>query len=77
MFHPKYTGFEDALKKVRDRVSDNLVSVAPFAAQTHIDQKFNLGWRDSDSKMIYIEMKAFVELCSVVNDEADFDVCWT
>ena len=78
VFHPKYTGFEHALKNVRDRSSDTVVSVAriplPFPVQTHIDSKFNLAWRESSTKMVYIEMKAFAEQYSVVNDEDEFEV---
>ncbi len=79
LFHPRYAGFKDALKQVRDRVSDNLVSIAriplPFAVQIRIDQKCNLAWRDSAAKMIRVEVKTFVELYSVVNDEKYFEVC--
>ncbi len=45
-----------------------------IAVRTHTAQKLSLAWRDSASKMMFIEIKAFVDLYSVVNDDADFDV---
>jgi len=77
MYHPKVLAFENALKTKRQRAADDVVSTAkiilPFAVQTHIESKTNLGFKDSGTKVVYIELKAMAENYAVANDNADFE----
>jgi len=65
IYHPKFMGFERALRKLRGRPSDDVVSVTrvvlPFPVQTHVESKSNLVWSDSDAKMVYIDLKDIVD----------------
>lgn len=59
IYHPKVFGFETALHKLRNQTSDIVESVArtllPFPVQPQIEQKYNLGWKESTARMVYIE----------------------
>lgn len=50
-YHPKYLGFENALKSLRERITDRVESTAhivlPFLVETHIKRRIALGWHDS------------------------------
>lgn len=46
----------------------------PFAVQSHIFSKHNLGWRDNETRMVYVDLQAGVEQYAVVNDENDFEI---
>lgn len=65
VYHPKFLGFEVAPKELRERSSDSIEPVArvplPFLVQSHIPGKYNLAWRDSAVKMLYIDLTAHVE----------------
>jgi len=77
MFHPKVLSLEDALKKKRKRAADSVISTArillPFAVQTHIESKTNLGFKDSGTKLVYVDLKAMAETYAVVNDNEEFE----
>lgn len=77
-YHPKLIGFESALKAMRSHSSEIIESTArirlPFPVQTHIDGKFNLAWRDNSSKMVYVDLKAFVEDYAILKDAEEFEV---
>ncbi len=51
VFYPRYTGFEQVLKKIKQRSSDDVQSIAriplTFAVQTHIDSKSNTTRREN------------------------------
>ena len=78
MYHPKVTGFEAGLKRLRKRTIDYIESSAhillPFAVQSHILSKHNLGWRDNGTKMVYVDLRAAVEQYAVVNDDNEFEI---
>jgi len=78
MFHPKVLALEDALKKKRLRATDDVISTAkiplPFPVQTHIESKTNLGFKESGTKLVYIELKAMAETYAVANDNQEFEL---
>ena len=71
MFHPAVLSLEDALKEKRERASDSVVSTAriplPFPLQTHIEGKTNLFFKQSGTKLVYVELKATAESYSHVS----------
>lgn len=77
MLHPSVLRPEDALKKRRERASDDVVSTArillPFQVQTHIEGKSNLFFKDSSTKVVYVELKAMAESYFVTNDNQEFE----
>jgi len=77
MFHPKVLALEDALKKKRMRATDDVISTAkiilPFPVQTHVESKTNLGFKESGTKLVYIELKAMAENYAVANDNDEFE----
>lgn len=77
-YHPKIVGFQNALKSLRKQASDNVESTVriplPFAVQTHIDAKYNLAWRDSTVRIVYLELKAILETYAVMKDSDQFEV---
>lgn len=58
-FHPKYFGFEAALRKLRQTMSSTVSSVAriglSITVQTYIEvqDKHNLAWLDNTTRMVY------------------------
>lgn len=77
-YHPKFIGFETALKALRKKSSDSVQSTAriplPFAVQTHIERKFNLGWRETNTRVVYVELKAYDEQYAVPEEENSFEM---
>lgn len=78
MYHPKYLGFENALKAHRERCVDTVESSAritlPFAVQTHVYGKYNLGWRENTARMVYIDLKAYEEHYGILQDDNSFEI---
>lgn len=78
LYHPKVIGFQNALKQLRIRSSDIIESTAriplPFVVQTHIYGKYNLAWRDSTTRMVYLDLKGVVEEYAVLNDAESFEI---
>lgn len=77
-FHPKFLGFEASLRKLRENLSDKVVSVAriglPFSVQSHIESKHNIGFRDDTSRLVYVDLKAVEEKYAIVNDVSEFEI---
>ena len=77
MYHPAALSLEDALKKKRARANDSVGSTThiqlPFAVQTQILEKSNLYFKDSTTKVVYVEFKAIEEAYAIVNDNDDFE----
>lgn len=77
-YHPKYIGFEAALKRFRARDSDIIESTAqialPFTVQTHVDARFNLGWKENTTRVVYVDLKAYEENYMVMRDENSFEM---
>jgi len=44
-----------------------------FRVQTHIESKTNLGFKDSGTKLVYVDLKAMAEKYAVVNDDEEFE----
>ena len=76
-YHPRVQAFEDALKKIRRKKGDAVISTTklplPFPVETHIFEKHNLGWKDCTSKVIFIELKAAIDTYGLKNDEQEFE----
>lgn len=76
-YHPKFLGFENALKNFRARASEDVESTAsiplPFAVETHIDSTHNLGWVDDNTRILYVDLKSYEDNYGVHNDENSFD----
>ena len=77
-YHPKCVGFEASLKELRARASEDIESVArislPFAVQTRIDSKSNLGWINDPTRIVCIDLKADVDLYATAHDENAFEL---
>lgn len=77
-YHPKILAFQAALKELRRKCGDDVVSTAkiplPFAVETYVYEKYNLAWRDNSTKIIYVELKAAMDSYAHLNDEQDFEV---
>ncbi len=62
----------------RARASDEVKSTAqiplPFQVQTRIDAKYNLGWKGSDARVVYVDLKAMAEDYAVTNDIDEFEI---
>lgn len=63
--HLRIAGLEKNLKRLRDRSSQAIESIAeirlPFSAQARIVAQHNLGWREHPTKIAHIELEACVE----------------
>lgn len=79
LYHPKLVGFEHFLKSCRSRSTDSVESTArislPFQVQTHISQKYNLGWNDSSARVVYVELRGHEEHYGTVQDDSSFEIC--
>ena len=68
MYHTKVIGFEAGLKRLRKRTIVYIESYArillPFAVQSRISSKHNLGGRENGTRMVDVELRA-----AVVNDD--------
>ena len=77
MFHPAVLSLEDALKARRERANDFVVSTAriplPFPVQTHIEGQSNLFFKETSTKIVYVELKAMVESYAVSNNQVEFE----
>ncbi len=62
----------------RARASDEFKFTAriplPFQVMTHIDAKYNLGWKGSDARMVHVDLKAMSEDYAVTNDIHEFEI---
>lgn len=65
MYYTNFIGFGITLKTFRECSADYVQSLArfpiPFAMQSRICGKFNLGWGERDARMVYIDLKAYLE----------------
>ena len=77
MYYPAVLSLEDALKEKRERANDSVGSTAhiqlPFGVQTQILEKSNLYFKNSTTKVVYVELKAIEETYSISNDNDDFE----
>lgn len=78
VYHPRFVGFDNFLKSLRARSTDNIESTAkipmPFPVQTHIYGKYNMGWRESSTRMVYVELRGFEENYGAHNDDSSFEI---
>lgn len=78
--HTKRVGLENALNKLRSWSSHAVEPAAriplPFPVQTHIVEKHNLAWKDSTSKIAYLDLKAFEDEYAVAHDAGSFQAVW-
>ena len=72
-FHPMYLAFENALRSMRERITDGIDSVArfslPFTAETHIHDIRPLVQPRSGCKILRVTLRACAEIYTVVNSE--------
>lgn len=75
--HPKILGFEASLKRMRKSCDDNVFSKAriglPITVESHIE-KFNIGWRDNDTRVLYLDLKALAEDYGTQNDTTTLEI---
>lgn len=78
-YHPKLIGFERFQNSCRTRSADKLESKAktnfPCQVQTHIFEKFNLGWSESGAKVIYVKCRGQEDYYGTGQDNDYFEVC--
>ena len=79
-YHPKFLGFEAALKSHPENLKDKVESPANIAlqisVQTHIEQRINLGWFDQTARVIYIDLKANEDNYGLImpHDDNSFEI---
>ncbi len=77
-YHPKIVGFGSSLKSLRSSQSDTIESsvriTLPFRVETHIEGKYNLAWRESNVRVVYLDLKAYVESYAQVKDNDEFEI---
>ena len=77
-YHTKRVGFEASLKELRARASEDIESVArislPFAVQTRINSKSDLGGINDPTRIVHIDLKADVDLYATAHDEDAFEL---
>lgn len=78
-YHFKLLVIEAILKLFRGHITDKVESVAcfplPFALQIHIQGQCNLGWKDDPTRLVYVDLKAYDEMNTVMRDENSFELC--
>lgn len=76
VYHPKLIESEEFLKFFPARNINHLESTSqitlPFKVQTHIHRKYNLGWRQSDARIVYIELHGCEEQYGILYDDSAF-----
>ena len=64
-YHSKITAFESSLKQLRKRSGDSVSLTAqinlPHSVEIHIYENYNLEFRASSSKIVYVELKAAMD----------------
>lgn len=76
VYHTRIQDFKRALKTLRSHAEDGMDSAArivlPFPVYMVVEAKQNLGFCDSGSKIVYIELKAYVDTYELVKEGAAF-----
>lgn len=49
--------------------------ILPYQVQTHIFEKFNLGWSESRAKVVYLEFRGQEDQYGAAQDNDSFEVC--
>lgn len=74
--HPQFPAFENALRGLRERVSDTIESTArfslPFPVETHIYCVTPLLHSSTSSKILYVALRAYADNYTVVNNSTAF-----
>lgn len=77
VYHPRPQACQRALKTLHSHVEDGLKYkariVLPFPVQMHVEAKHNLGFPDSESRIVYIYLNAYVEMYVLVKDGTAFE----
>ncbi len=77
-YHRKIVGFGSSLKALRSSQSDTIESsvriMLPFRVQTHIEGKYNLAWSETNVRVVYFDLKAYVETYDQVMDTDEFEM---
>lgn len=80
MCHPNFRDSDSFLQQFRQTAEDKIEASAwntlPFPVQHHIGKHNNLTWIDDDFKIVYIDLKAHDDECSVMRDKHSFEICW-
>lgn len=78
-YHPKLIGFEIFLKNYRSHYIDNIESTARivqhFHVQSHIVAKYSLGWTNSSSPVVHMELRENGEHYGAAHKDSSFDIC--
>ena len=77
-FHPKFLGFESALRDMREDTYSKVSSTAriglPFTVQSHIVSISNICFSNDGSNMTYIDLRAIVEEYATLKNTNSFEV---
>lgn len=80
MYYPNMTRFENFLKRFRSCNSDSIESTKiiplPLQIQTHVSQKYNLGWNNNSTKVVYVDPRGHIYRNNVSNNNSAFEICW-
>lgn len=75
--HPKYVRFENALKSLRDHITDRVKSTArialPFIVETHVKHRTAIEWHDG-THVIYVDMTAYWDSNATQGHPRDFEI---
>lgn len=78
VYHPKVLGFEAFSKDMRSRSSDGVEFSAnitfPFPVEPHTYGHFSLYWRESTTKVVYVDLRAFVEAYAIVIENPTLEI---
>ena len=64
---------KDLRRAAADKVEPTVRIPLPFSVQRHTEEKFNLAWRDSIVRIVYLELKATMESDAIVKDSDAFE----
>lgn len=65
------------MKCMRARATERVLSIArmplPIQEQTHVEEKHNLLFAKSGTKMLYVDLTAIAERYGIVEDNEEFE----
>lgn len=69
---------ENAKRGMRARATERVLSISrmplPIQVQTNIEEKLSLPFQKSETKMLYVDLKAIAEPSAIVEDNEKFEI---
>ena len=77
-YHPRLIGFMSSLKNLRSKINSDIESTArivlPFRVQTHMLNKWHLGWTCDSARVIYVNLSAEADEYAITNDRKPYEI---